>query len=75
MAGKFNEYNNVDDFIEYKMHRLIDQYAKMNRPDIAKVLSNALDDYLMDKHELVFVNGWPHVVKETVERDKRPEQK
>ena len=75
MAGKFNEYTNVDDFVEHKMHRLIDQYAKMDKPDIARVLSDALDDYLMGKHELVFVNGWPHIVKETVKSDKRTKQK
>ena len=70
MAGKYNEYVNVDDFVEHKMHRLITQYAKLNRDDIAKVLTEALDDYLLGKHELVFVNGWPHVVKETFKSNK-----
>ena len=75
MAGKYNEYANVDDFVEHKMHRLITQYAKLNRDDIAKVLTEALDDYLLGKHELVFVNGWPHVVKETVKSTTGDEQK
>ena len=43
MAGKYNDLANVDDFIEHKMHRLIEQYAKLNREDVATVLSDALD--------------------------------
>ena len=74
MAGKYNDLANVDDFIEHKMHRLIEQYAKLNREDIATVLSDALDKYLMGEHEIVFVDGWPHVVKETFKSDKGTEQ-
>ena len=75
MAGKYNEYVNVDDFVEHKMHRLIEQYAKLNRADIAKVLAEALDDYLLGKHELVFVSGWPHVVLESAKSTEGDEQK
>ena len=70
MAGKYNEYPNVGDFVEHKMHRLIEQYANIGRADIATALSSALDDYLMGDHEIVFVDGWPHVVKETFKSDK-----
>jgi|TARA_R110000824_G_scaffold49483_12_gene138853 hypothetical protein len=74
MAGKYNDLANVDDFIEHKMHRLIEQYAKLNREDIATVLSDALDKYLMGEHEIVFIDGWPHIVKETFKSDKGTEQ-
>jgi hypothetical protein len=66
---------NVDDFVEHKMHRLIEQYAKLNREDIATVLSDALDKYLMGEHEIVFVDGWPHIVKETYKSDRGDKQK
>ena len=75
MAGKYNDIANVDDFVEHKMHRLIEQYAKLNREDIAMVLSDALDDYLLGKHEIVFVDGWPHIVKESAKSTKRGKQK
>ena len=70
MAGKYNDIANVDDFVEHKMHQLIEQYAKLNREDIATVLSDALDDYLLGKHEIVFVDGWPHIVKDSVKKPK-----
>ena len=75
MAGKYNELTNVDDFVEHKMHRLIEQYAKLNREDIAMVLSEALDKYLMGEHEIVFVDGWPHIVKESAKSAKGGKQK
>ena len=74
MAGKYNEYANVEDFVEHKMHQLIAQHAKLQRDDIAKVLSEALDDYLLGKHEIVFVSGWPHIVKESAKSGKGTEQ-
>ena len=75
MAGKYNELANVDDFVEHKMHRLIERYARLDREDIATVLSDALDDYLLGKHEIVFVDGWPHIVKKTFKSDKGTKQK
>ena len=47
MAGKYNDLTNVDDFVEHKMHRLIEQYAKLNREDGNLLIS--------------FDNGWPIV--------------
>ena len=65
MAGKYTEYTNVDDFIVHKMKRMVTQFANIKRNDIAKVLNDALNDYLVGKHDIVFVDGWPHIVKET----------
>ncbi len=64
MTGRYDENDNVKDFIEFKMHQLVEIYAK-TRPDIAKVLSEALDEYLLGNHDITFVDDWPHIVKET----------
>ena len=70
MADKYANYHNVEDFVERKMLRLIKQYAKSKRPDIADVLRDALDEYLEGKHDITFVDGWPHIVKETYKKTK-----
>ncbi len=58
--GKYNEYDNVYDFIEYKMHRLIDYAAKHNREDVATSFYEALEEYMLGNIDIVFVAGWPH---------------
>jgi hypothetical protein len=71
MVGRYTEYTNVGDFIEHKLHRMVNQFAKIQRYDIAKVLSDCLDDYLLGKHDIIFVDGWPHIVKETDNKGKQ----
>ena len=61
MTGRYDTYENVIDFTEYKMLRLIDDLAKLQRLDIADVLSEALDKYLAGDIDLTFVAGWPYV--------------
>tara|TARA_B100000131_G_scaffold262895_1_gene259481 strand:- start:499 stop:735 length:237 start_codon:yes stop_codon:yes gene_type:complete len=65
MTKEHIENDNVIDFTEYKLHRLVDEFAKANRLDIATVLSDALDKYILGQLEITFVDGWPHIVKET----------
>jgi len=59
--GKYNDYDNVYDFTEWKLHDLIDVAVKNNREDIAVVLLDALDKYMLDEIDIVFVDGWPHI--------------
>jgi len=61
MTGRYTEYDNVTDFIEYKLTRLIDDLAKLQRIDIAEQISEALDAYLCGTVDVYFVNGWPYV--------------
>ena len=68
MAGKYADYHNVEDFVERKLREMIKTYAKSARPDIAKVLEEALNNYLQGEYDIVFVDGWPHVVQETVKK-------
>ena len=68
MAGKYANYHNVEDFVERKLREMIKTYAKSARPDIAKVLEEALNNYLQGEYDIVFVDGWPHVVQETVKK-------
>ena len=70
MADKYAKYDNVEDFIKRRMQRMISQYTKSKRHDIAKVLKDALNDYMQGEYEIIFVDGWPHVVKETVKKGK-----
>jgi hypothetical protein len=70
MTEEHIENDNVIDFTEYKMHRLVDDFAKSNRLDIATVLSEALDNYLLGNIKIRFVDGWPHIVAGTKESDK-----
>ena len=63
MTGRYNEYDNVTDFVEYKLHKLVDDLAKSNQVEIAAVISDALDQYLLGHIDIVFVSGWPHVLQ------------
>jgi hypothetical protein len=70
MAGKYANYHNVEDFVERRLRAMIKTYAKSKRPDIAKVLEEALNNYLQGNYDIVFVDGWPHVVQESNKSDK-----
>ncbi len=59
--GRYNEYENVYDFIEFKMHSLVEQAWQQGREDIAMVLSDALDSYMVGEVNIIFRSGWPHV--------------
>ena len=70
MAERYADYHNVDDFIEHRLRVMIKTYAKSSRPDIAKVLEEALNNYLQGNYDIVFVDGWPHVVQESIKHTK-----
>ena len=59
MTGRYTEYNNVTDFIEYKMLRLIQRFTALQRVDIVDAMTLALDEYLAGNIDIVFVEGWP----------------
>ena len=61
MTGRYTEYDNVVDFVEYKLTRLIDELTKLQRVDIAEQISDALDAYLCGSVDVHFVDGWPYV--------------
>ena len=67
MAGKYTDYDNVVDFIEYRIRRLIAEFTKRQRFDIVKVLSQALEEYNRGEYDIVFKDGWPNIVKNTDE--------
>ena len=68
MAARYANYHNVEDFIERRLCAMIKTYAKSERPDIAKVLEEALNNYLHGNYDIVFVGGWPHVVKDSIKK-------
>ena len=70
MAERYANYHNVEDFIERRLREMIKTYAKSSRPDIAKVLEEALNNYLQGNYDIVFVDGWPHVVQESIKHTK-----
>ena len=66
MSDRSDQNDNVKDFVVYKMTAMIKQYERMQRLDIANVLQDALDKYILGEYDIEFVDGWPHVVKEHV---------
>ncbi len=57
--GRYNEHENVYDFIEFKMLKLVDVAAHAGRVDVAEVISDMLDSYMLNHIDIVFVSGWP----------------
>ena len=69
MKGRYTEYDNVADYVSFKMTRLIRDMHKMQREDIIHVLQEALDNYESHKIDIHFVNGWPHITYEAEETE------
>tara|TARA_A100001515_G_scaffold118037_1_gene100193 strand:+ start:390 stop:635 length:246 start_codon:yes stop_codon:yes gene_type:complete len=72
--GKYSEYDNVYDFVEYKLHALVTYAADAGRVDIATAMIDALDAYLMGEVDIIFVDGWPHASRKP-EFEERGENK
>ena len=58
------ENSNVLDFTAYKLRNLIAMLAKTGRKDYANAMQEALDLYMQNEVDIVFVKGWPHIVEE-----------
>jgi len=58
-----DENNNVYDFIEFRMHKLIEETAVSGELELARQMSDCLDAYLMGDALIEFVDGWPLVTK------------
>ena len=58
-----DEVNNVIDFIEFRMHRIIEETAQGGQFDLARQMSDALDMYIMGEASIEFIEGWPLVTK------------
>ena len=58
-----DENNNVIDFIEFRMHKLIEETAEGGNYELAAQMSDALDAYLMGDLLIEFIDGWPLVTK------------
>jgi hypothetical protein len=57
------ESNNVYDFIEFRMHRIIEETAASGELELARQMSEALDGYLMGDIMIEFIEGWPMATK------------
>jgi len=53
--------NNIIDFIEFRMHKLIEETAAAGELGLAAQMSEALDGYLMGANTIDFIDGWPLV--------------
>ncbi len=67
MTGRYTNYENVADFTEYKMRRIIRRFEAMQRIDIASAIAYALDEYLAGNIDIVFVDGWPSTYETTAD--------
>ena len=68
-----DDIDNLRDFTAYKLRKLAKQFDRQ-RPDIARVLRDALQKYEAGEHQITFVDGWPHIVKETFKSAKSAEE-
>ena len=74
MKGRYTDYDNVEDFISHKLVRLIHEMQSIQRVEIVKVLQDALIAYEDGDIEVSFVDGWPHVIRDTyVEENNTPD--
>lgn len=53
--------NNIIDFIEFRMHKLIEETAAAGELGLASQMSEALDGYLTGTRTIEFIDGWPLV--------------
>ena len=60
--GYYNEYDNVEDFIEHYMIRLADKYAEHGRDDVAGAIYDALDQYLTKQTGIRLIEGQIYLV-------------
>jgi len=67
--GRYNDHENVYDYVEFRMHTLIDSTVKAGRSDVADVMSSMLDSYLLYQLDIIFVSGWPFTVNVIEEKD------
>lgn len=78
-VGYYNDYDNVIDFIEVKIYKMADQYAKKGKLDAAEKLWTALDLYLDHKAAIWFDKGDPvmrkYTAKEIEEHTKQIDDK
>ena len=58
-----DENKNVIDFIELRMHKLIEETAQGGNYELAAQMSDCLDGYLMGDMLIEFIDGWPLVTK------------
>jgi len=52
--------DNVYDFVEHKLHRMINDYAQLGLDAAALQLTNVLDKYLAGDIDVVFQDGMPY---------------
>jgi hypothetical protein len=63
------EDNNIIDFIEFRMHRLINECAEAGEEGLATQMSGALDGYILGNMSIEFVDGWPLVASIAKNKD------
>tara|TARA_R100001244_G_scaffold129087_1_gene100290 strand:+ start:345 stop:617 length:273 start_codon:yes stop_codon:yes gene_type:complete len=77
--GYYNDYANVIDYIEIKMHSMANQYTIEGKAEIAEKLWLALDMYLDHKAAIWFEKGEPVMRKytdaELIENSKQVDDK
>ena len=59
--GRYDEWPNVFDFIEYKLRHEMEDAAARGREDVAEAIWTALSAYLLGEIDLVFLGGIPHM--------------
>jgi len=55
--------DNIIDFIEFRMHRIIEETAESGEVELARQMVEALNGYLTGDLSIEFIDGWPMVGK------------
>ncbi len=51
----------IHDYTEHKLHQLMESYARSSQYDIASALAEVLDEYLLGRVTVEWINGIPMV--------------
>ena len=56
----------IYDFIEFKLHQLMERAHKAGDDDLADAYRLCLNEYLLGNIAISFKNGWPTIVDEDI---------
>lgn len=71
IVGKYDSYENVYDFVEFKLHRTIEDLAREGLDDMAYKVADVLDMYLSGECDIEFKSGVAYYYLREEEKDEQ----
>ena len=72
MPGKYDQYDNVYDFTEYKLASIVKELADMGEISSANIFQEALDNYMVGDVDIGWHEGQPYVMGTQYIREEDP---